>query len=226
MRQCSGGWNAHTLLFKLYVINLYYILKYDIGVTMWFTLLIPLLTSIFGESGPVGTYLKTKQQQIQAQEDYKLAALKANTDMVIQQTVSDTTQRANYLGATSQGFRQGTFYWMSAIILYSIIFPSRAADMWHNFDLIPQWVQYIYVAMLSVTWGLPIVKENIGLLFSSIGRGLDARMERKVQKINALNDAKFFASIRKSMGGGVDQKTVDMLNKAIAEGEAQDGTSI
>jgi len=165
---------------------------------MWMAL-IPLLSGIFGENGPIGQYFKTKAAQVQAEQDYKLAVLKANTEAAIQASIADTTQRSNYLGATSQGFRQGTFYWVSAIILYSIIFPSKADDLWRNFGLIPQWVQYVYVAMLSVTWGLPIAKENIGLMFSSIGKGLEARREYKIEKIKAINEEVLATELRRTI---------------------------
>lgn len=187
---------------------------------MWFAALIPLLSGIFGENGPIGQYFKTKAAQVQAEQDYKLAVLKANTEAAIQESVADTTQRANYLGATSQGFRQGTFYWMSAIILYSIVFPSKADSLWHNFGLIPQWVQYVYVAMLSVTWGLPVAKENIGLMFSSIGKGLEARREFKLEKAR-INRKVVIDDIRKELfPKGMNQAQVDIFDRALDAGEA------
>lgn len=188
---------------------------------MWFTALIPFLSGILGENGPIGQYFKTKAAQVQLEQEYKLAVLKSNTEAAIQASISDTTQRSNYLGATSQSFRQGTFYWLSAIILYSILRPNSAEDLWHNFELIPQWVQYIYLGMLSVTWGLPIAKENIGLMFSSIGRGITARREFRLEKARINRDA-LFASIRASSrfkGKGIDQETVDLINTAVDAGE-------
>ena len=177
--------------------------------------LIPLLSGIFGEKGPIGQYFKTKAAQVQVEQEYKLAVLKANTEVAIQSSISDTTQRSNYLGATSQGFRQGTFYWVSAIILYSIIFPSKAEDLWHNFGLIPQWVQYVYVAMLSVTWGLPIAKENIGLMFSSIGKGLESRREYKIEKIKALNEEMLANELRRTLfKNGMTQEQWEAVRNA------------
>jgi len=177
--------------------------------------LIPLLSGIFGEKGPIGQYFKTKAAQVQAEQDYKLAVLKANTEAAIQASKSDTTQRSNYLGATSQGFRQGTFYWVSAIILYSIIFPSKAEALWFNFEAIPQWVQYIYLGMLSVTWGLPIAKENIGLMFSSIGRGMAARRDFKLEKIKAINEEVLATELRRTLfKNGMTQEQWEAIRNA------------
>jgi hypothetical protein len=186
---------------------------------MWFTALIPLLSGIFGENGPLGQFFKTKAAQVQAKQDYELALLKANAEAAVQASIADTAQRANYLAATSNGFRQGTFYWMSAIILYSILFPSKAEALWHNFNLIPQWVQYVYVAMLSVTWGLPVAKENVGLMFSSIGRAIEARRDYKLEKAR-INREAVFASLRaKLFPKGMSQAQVDIVDGALDDGE-------
>jgi hypothetical protein len=184
---------------------------------MWFAAIIPLLSGLFGENGPLGQYFKSKAQQVQAAEEFKLAQLKSQTDCVLAQTAADTAQRSNYLNATSNGFRQGTFYWFSAIILYSIVFPDKAEVMWHNFSLIPEWVQMIYAAMLSVAWGLPVAKENIGLIFSSIGRGLDARREFRLAKINR---EAVFNSLRNGMfPKGMDPNQVKIVDDALDAGE-------
>lgn len=185
---------------------------------MWLAALIPLLSGIFGENGPIGQYFKTKAAQVQAEEDFRLASLKATTELAIQSSVADTTQRANYLGSTSQGFRQGTFYWISAIIFYSIVFPDNAVALWANFSLIPQWVQYIYVGMLSVTWGLPVAKENIGLMFSSIGRGMEARREYKLAKAEIDRKA-VFDVIKKMFPKGMLPEQVKIVDDALDAGE-------
>lgn len=182
-------------------------------------MLIPLLAGIFGETGPIGQYFKTKAQQVQLKEEFYLAQLKANTERDIAASVADTTQRSNYLGATSIGFRQGTFYWVSAIILYSIVFPSKAEALWHNFGLIPEWVQYIYIAMLSVTWGLPIAKENIGLMFSSIGRAITSRRDYKLECAR-INRKVFMDNIRAGLfPKGMGQAQVELFDKALDAGE-------
>lgn len=185
---------------------------------MW-AIIIPLISSLIGEKGPLGQYFKIKSDQVQADQEFKLALLKSQTEASIAQSVADTTQRSNYLNATSSGFRQGTFYWISAIILYSILFPNKAEALWYNFSLIPQWVQYIYLGMLSVTWGLPIAKENIGLMFSSIGRGMSARRDFKLEKAKLDRDV-IFKGIRNDIfPKGMTQTQVDSINKALDLGE-------
>ncbi len=181
--------------------------------------LLPLLA---GFTQPLKDWFTYKQEAAKADRDYKLAALQAQSAQAIQDSIADTTQRSNYLAATSQGFRQGTFYWMSAIILYSIVFPSKAESLWHNFGLIPQWVQYVYVAMLSVTWGLPVAKENIGLMFSSIGRGLEARRDYKLAKAK-INHKIVIDTLKKAwFPHGMTQAQVDLADRALDDGEKEE----
>ncbi len=181
--------------------------------------LAPLLAGI---TGPIKDWFSYKQQVSKDNNELELARIAANKEAIIQESKSDTEQRSNYLNATSQEFRQGTFYWMSAIILYSIVFSNQAEALWYNFSLIPQWVQYIYIGMLSVTWGLPIAKENIGLMFSSIGRGLEARRDYKIERAK-INREAVYAALRAApqfKEKGINQATVDLLEVALDAGES------
>ncbi len=175
-----------------------------------------LLAPLFsGLMQPIKDYLNYKNQELSANRDLKLAQINADKEAIIAQTQSDTTQRANYLGATSTSFRQGTFYWMSAIILYSIVCPDQAEVLWHNFRIIPHWVVYIYVAMLSVTWGLPVAKENIGLMFSSIGRGLAASREFKLAKAQ-INHKVVIDALKKAwFPKGMNQAEVNLVDTTL-----------
>lgn len=183
---------------------------------MW-ALIVPLIAQLLGEKGPLGQYFKTKADAVIAENNYKLKALEAQSQRDTAEFVADTTQRANYLEATSRGFRQGIFYWFSAIILFSILCPDRAEAMWANFDRIPQWIQYAYLGMICVAWGLPTAKEHVGLMFASIGRGLAASREYKLQKIN--RKAVFNALKAKWFPKGMNQQAVEILDGALDEGE-------
>jgi hypothetical protein len=176
-------------------------------------LLGPLLSGLLT---PIQNYFSYKQELSKASQELKLAQIAADKEVIISGNKADTDQRSLYINSISQSFRQGTFYWFSAIILYSIIFPSKAQALWNNFELIPQWVQYIYMAMLSVTWGLPIAKENIGLLFSSIGTAVAGRREFKIQKLQVINEAKVAEKLRETIfKAGMTQSQWEAVQDAI-----------
>src|SRR5690349_14414292 len=178
------------------------------------TAILALIGTIFsGLLQPAKDYISYKQQEAAANRDLKLAQIAADKEAIVSGNQADTEQRKNYLGATSQSFRQGIFYWFSAIIAYSILRPSSAQEMWQNFALIPQWVQYIYAGMVCVAWGLPVAKENIGLMFASIGRGLAASREFK------LNRAAVFDAVKSQwFPKGMNQSQVTQLDSALDAG--------
>lgn len=185
---------------------------------MW-ALLIPLLTNIFGADGIITQYAKAKADIRQKEQDYKLAVLDGNIKQVTQQIISDSDDVKNRLEATGQGFKQSQWYFFGALIVFSVLFPSKAEVMWHNLNIVPDWVQNTFVAMTLVTWGINPVKNGISWFKDTASTALENRANRQVAKIEAINKTKFYESIRSSMGGGIDQKTVDMLEKAINEGE-------
>lgn len=185
---------------------------------MW-ALLVPLISQILGENGPLGKLFKIKADQIVAEDNYKLELLKSQTERDTAAIAADTSQRSNYLNATSQGFRQGTFYWLSAIMLYSILRPESAQIMWQNFRYTPDWFQYIYLGMLSVIWGLPIARENVALMFSSIGRGIESRREYKLEKAKINRLAVFEYIKSKWFPKGMNQQAVEILDSALDAGE-------
>ncbi len=187
---------------------------------MW-ALFLPLLTSIFGPEGLITQYAKTKADIRQKEQDYKLAVLDGNIKQVTQQIISDSSDVKNRLEATSQGFKQSQWYFFGALIVFSVLLPSKAEIMWHNLNIVPDWIQNTFVAMTLVTWGINPVKNGINWFKDTTSTALENRSNRQIAKIKAFNDAKFFESIRKSMGNGIDQRTVDMLNKGITDAEQE-----
>jgi hypothetical protein len=173
--------------------------------------LVPLLG---GLTQPLKDYFNSKAEQSKLANELEIAKLNANKEAIVSGNEADTTQRSNYLNSVSQSFRQGIFYWFSAIIAYSILRPASAQEMWHNFGLIPQWVQYAYLGMVCVAWGLPIAKENIGLMFGSVARGLAASREYR------LNRAAVFDAVKaKWFPKGMNAQQVKDLDSAIDLGE-------
>ncbi len=184
--------------------------------------IITLISGLLGESGPLGQWFKIKAETAKADEQYKLAYLTAQATQAAAQLQSDTSLTTARLAATTQQFKQYTFYFLVIPMLVSVCFPKYAAIMWHNFELIPEWFRTLFGAVYLTIWGIPVASGYLAGIFKGITQtasdALDSRMDRKVKKIEALNQKSFFDSIRKDLGGGVDQKTVDMLNRAIAKG--------
>lgn len=176
---------------------------------MW-ALAISLLSQVFGENGPIGQYLKIKSDTAKAEQNYKLEVLKAQSAQITQQLVSDTTDLSNRLQSTSQSFKQGTFYPLWALVIFSVLFPSKATEMWHNFGLIPEWFQWLFLSVYSAIWGLPFVKGGYGAFIEQ----LQSRREYK------LNRQAIFNQVKASwFPKGMNDQQVKDLDNAIDKGE-------
>ncbi len=187
---------------------------------MW-AMLFPLLSGIFGENGPIGAYFKSKAAQVQADQEYRLAVLKSNTDAVISGNQATTDQTRDKLNATTQGFKQGTFYFLVFPIFLTVcpLTKNFAETMWHNFDLIPGWYRTLFGAIYCTIWGIPLAAGYIGGIFNGIGAAIDSRREFKLEKAR-INRKVVIDDIRKELfPKGMTQKIVNILDHAIGEGE-------
>lgn len=181
--------------------------------------LLALMPLLGGLTQPLKDYFGYKQKIAVADQEFKLAALKAQSEAIIAQTTADTNQRAAYLGATTQGFRQGTFYFLVCPVILSIVLPSYAQIMWTNFESIPEWFRVLFVSVYSVIWGLPVAKEYIGGMFASLGNAVSNRREYKLEKAR-INREAVFAGLRKGIfQKGMTQAQVDVISAALDEGE-------
>lgn len=182
---------------------------------MW-GLIVPALLQIFGENGPLGQYFKTKQKLEEAKNEVALARINADKELAIAQASADTSQLQSRLSATSQSFKQGTFYPLWGLVIFSVLFPSKAEVMWHNFGLMPDWFQWLFLSVYSAIWGLPIVKGGYGAVTDL----LQSRREYKIQKIEALNRKAVFDELKQQwFPKGMNQQQVDVVNKALDAGE-------
>ena len=183
-------------------------------------ILLALAPLLAGITEPLKNWFSYKQKEVEATREYTLAALKAQSEQAVAQSVAETSQLNNRLGVTSQSFKQLTWWFLSAIVVYSIVFPTQAVQMWKHFDLIPEWFRYLYLSVFGVIWGLPIAKDNISLMFESVKSLAADRREYKIEKLKTLNEAKIFESLRKSIfTKGLTQAQVDDVKAALRAGQ-------
>lgn len=180
-----------------------------------FSILIPLLATLFGEKGPIGAYLKSRADMQQADNDFKLATMKAQSELAIQERISETTNLSTRLNATTQGFKQGTYIFVCAVITFSILFPSHAKDMWSNFALIPTWFSDLFKIMTLTVWGLPVAAPVVTGMFTGISNALADRREYKLKKFNTKL---MYEGLKKIFPKGMTQAQVDIVNAAIQAG--------
>jgi len=193
---------------------------------MWFTLLVPLLTGIFGKDGVIGKYISTKQEIQQKEQDAKLELAKANIELIKQQGSDAVASEKNKLDATSQGFKFVTFVLINIPVIVMVISPTKGRDIFENFALIPVWYAQLYAAIYGIIWGIPVVANTMSSIFGSIQQAWAMRQDKKIERIQVLGEAgqigkdaakkEIFDTMKKAVNlNGYTQAQVDILNPVL-----------
>lgn len=193
---------------------------------MWFAALIPLISGILGENGPLGQYFKSKANQVQASADLaaKISADKLQMSRDLAQAAVESEK--NKLSATGQGFKFVTFCLITLPILITCVAPEFGARIFENLSKIPVGFMQLWAAVVGVIWGLPIAANTMSVIMSSIQQGWDLRNQGKIQKIVALGEAgqigkdeakkEIFDTMKKAVNlNGYTQAQVDILNPVL-----------
>jgi hypothetical protein len=190
---------------------------------MW-PLLLPLLTGIFGENGPIGQYFKTKAAKEQAAVDLALQDEKDTMALsgIMAQAAVDSER--NKLAATSQSFKAVSFFLLNVPIIITCLSDNRGKALWDNLSAVPVWYAQLYVSVVFVIWGLPVVANATGTIFGAIQDAWDARNQGKIAKIAALGQAnglnteqatkQIFDIMHKTMGA-ISQAQVNVADPLI-----------
>lgn len=142
---------------------------------------------------PIKDYLAYKSAEVAANRELRLAQIAADKEAVISENQAASSDLSSRLSATTKDFKQNTFWLLCVPIGFSILFPSKAEVMWHNFSLIPEFFQWLFLSVYSSIWGIPIVKGGYG----AVTELLQNRRNFAVQKIQVLNEALLASELRK-----------------------------
>lgn len=179
--------------------------------------LIPLLAGI---TSPIKGWFAFKSRAVQLEQEVKLATIKAQAEQVVAEARNESSQVKDRLGATSREFKQTTFWLLYAIVIFSIVLPSKAEVMWHNFALMPEWFQWLFMSVYSAIWGLPIVKGGYGAITDLLQQRGDKRRNFEIEKLKVFNQTKFFDSLRHTIfKKGLTEAQVEDFKQALMAGD-------
>lgn len=156
---------------------------------MWFTLLAPLLTGIFGKDGVIGQYVQTKAAKAQAENELALQIQRDKFEYSKIAAQAAVESEKNKLAATSQSFKAISFGIINIPVILTCINRNLGEYIWANLNTIPVWYAQMYVAVVFVIWGLPVVGNATQTIFSSIQDMWNVRNQGKVDRIVAANTA-------------------------------------
>ena len=186
---------------------------------MWLALL-PLLSSFFGENGPLGTYLKTQSQKVQAKADLDLQIEKDKLDLSKAMAEAQVTSEANKLNATSQGFKTFSYALLTLPIIITCILPAYGRVIFDNLSVVPVWYAQIYVAVVCVIWGLPVAASTVSGIFGAVQQSWLERQPLKIEKAKVLNEQVLAAELRKNLfKNGMTQEQWDAILNATKTAE-------
>lgn len=183
---------------------------------MW-ALIVPLISSLLGENGPLGQYFKIKSDKIAAEEKYNLAVLQSQAQLA----QTDAQQVTDRLSSTSREFKQSTFWFIAFPVVITMCpwTSDFAVTMWANFGLIPQWFQVLFVSVYSSIWGLPIAKEYLGGMFKSLGNAVESRRGYKLEKARINRAAAYEVLRAKMFQKGMTNAQVQVFEEAFDASE-------
>jgi hypothetical protein len=173
--------------------------------------LVPLIS---GFTQPLKDYFSFKQQVTQKEQEYKLAVLQSQIEITKSADIAASNDLKERLNSTSQNFKQNTFWFLCVPIVFTMIFPSKAGEMWHNFTLIPPMFQYIFQAVYCSIWGVPFIKNG----YAGFTDLLQSRRDYKLEKAR-INRAETFKDLKNSGIFTGSQQEVELIDKVLDAGE-------
>lgn len=180
---------------------------------MW-AALIPLISSLLGENGPLGQYFKNKATIVEATQQAQLEIKKAEITMATEVAKANVQQSANQLAATSQSFKAFSYALLTLPIIIVCVMPAVGKDIFANLALIPSWYSQLYVAVVGVIWGLPIASSAVSGIFTAVQQSWVERQPLKIEKIKALNEKVLAEQLRKNLfkRGMTEEQWLAILN--------------
>ena len=193
---------------------------------MWFTLLAPILTGIFGKDGVIGQYISTKAESEKVKQEMELAVQKAQLEYATEEAKARVEDRKNQLQATTSSFKTFSYVILTAPIIIMCINQDMGKAIFENLSLIPSWYAQLYVAVVGVIWALPITSNAVSGIFTAVQQAWAVRQDKKIEKITALGEAKslnldqakkeIFDTMKKVTGlQGYTQAQVDIMSPIL-----------
>jgi hypothetical protein len=192
---------------------------------MWFTLLAPLLTGIFGKDGIIGTYITTKQQIQQKEQDAKLQLAIANIELIKQQGIDEVDrEKLRVANAAPAWFKLISYIMINYPLILVFISDEKGKAAFKTIESIPMWYAMLYVGVVSVIWGLPVASNWMSNVFNAMQQAWAVRQDKKIDVISAKGNAeslnleqakKQIFDIMRKTTGTLSQPQVDAANPII-----------
>lgn len=187
-----------------------------LGIIMWWTLISPVFTAIFGEAGVISQYIQTKAKISQTALDNKLQLGIATLEYNKQLGINAVESEKNKLAATPAWFKFISYIILNYPIILAYFSASKAEALFKNISIIPAWYAMLYVSVVGVIWGLPATANWMGSVFQNLQESWANRQDKKIEKIKVINEAILADNLRKTVfKQGMTQEQWDAITSSV-----------
>jgi hypothetical protein len=199
-----------------------------------FALLVPLLASL---PGLIGKYFQQKNDILTAKNEAERQIELAKLSMAKEIATAQLNLNATIVQATSSLFKYFTFIMWFGPFMVGVVAPEFSKEIFNNLGGMPQWYVESCIAIMFTVWGISVSAPVINGIFSGLGDFFSARREYKVELTKAkaqdivvttvpatqaqIDEDKFYAVVRKGLGGSISPKTFTILQEALKKGTSK-----
>lgn len=180
-------------------------------------LITALMSLLSGLPGAVGTFFKKQTELGQAQIELQKEIVKAQILQAGEMARAQLEYQTAALQATTPLFKQQMFWFLSAPILLSLIFPNYAVIMWNNVRLIPDFYWSLYSAVVLTVWGIPVASNMVSSVFNRFDEYATSKRADKIalEKVSSATYKKAFTDMWRMNNGTLTQADVEKIDKTI-----------
>lgn len=184
---------------------------------MW-ALLLPLLSTL---GGKLGDFFKQKNDLEMARIETARQVEVAKQQMAQEIAKAQLELNKTIVNATGANFKYFTFFMWFGPFMVGTVWPSKGGEIFQNWAGMPDWYVQSCMLIMFTVWGISVSAPVVSNIFTGLGQFMVGRRDYKLEKARINRDA-VFASLRGSptfKGKGIDQSTVEMVDKALDAGE-------
>lgn len=178
-------------------------------------LILPMLSSL---PGKIGDYFAGQQQIEKLKQQAQMELQRANIELASEMAKAQLEFQKEALKSTGTYFKYFTFIMWFAPYMLQLVCPAIGHVIFENLAGMPEWYAQSCMTIMFTVWGISVSAPVVSNIFSNLSGFLADRRQYKLEKAKIDRKA-FFDGIRKLYPQGLSQSQVDVLNKAIDDGE-------
>lgn len=179
--------------------------------------LLAILSMISGSLGPIGQWIKGKQELQMLQQETTRQLAMQQLKMATEGVKADGVAANTRLKSTGRYFKYFTFFmWFTPFIL-CLVNPATSEIIFNHFNQMPDWYSKSCVLMMFAVWGISVSAPVVNSIFSSLGNYIADNRTHK-ENMAKLNRPEFYNTLRAEKGA-LSEQEVAQIERALNASE-------